>query len=96
MSAAARSTATGSRARSHRRATGPPGYATPTVQYAVELGFEVAPIEAHVRTRTGRYLDDWYKRLRDAYVSTMADLGVTTAMGGSEFLEAMARNPPHP
>ncbi|MDP9612786.1 hypothetical protein [Streptomyces demainii] len=58
----------------------------------MELGFEVAPIEAHVRTHTGRYLDPWYKRLRDAYVATMADLGVTTAMGGSEFLEAMARS----
>ncbi len=74
------------------RPTGPAWYATPTVAYAVELGFEVAPIEAHVRTHTGRYLDPWYKRLRDAYVATMADLGVTTAMGGSEFLEAMARS----
>ncbi|WP_309485343.1 telomere-associated protein Tap [Streptomyces sp. WELS2] len=72
--------------------TGPAWYATPTVAYAVELGFDVAPIEAYVRTRTGRYLDPWYKRLRDAYVATMADLGVTTAMGGSEFLDAMARS----
>ncbi|MGW2331691.1 telomere-associated protein Tap [Streptomyces sp. NPDC001700] len=74
------------------RPTGPAWYATPTVQYAVELGFEVAPIEAHVRTQTGRYLDGWYKRLRDAYVATMADLGVTTDLGGQEFLEAMARS----
>ncbi|MFE3905711.1 telomere-associated protein Tap [Streptomyces sp. NPDC059153] len=74
------------------RPTGPAWYATPTVQYATELGFDVAPIEAHVRTRTGRYLDAWYKRLRDAYVATMADLGVTTDMGGSEFLDAMARS----
>lgn len=74
------------------RPAGPAWYATPTVAYAVELGFEVAPIEAHVRTRTGRYLDGWYKRLRDAYVATMADLGVTTDMSEAEFLEAMARS----
>ncbi|WP_327692413.1 telomere-associated protein Tap [Streptomyces sp. NBC_00459] len=72
--------------------TGPAWYATPTVAYAVELGFDVAPIEAHVRTQTGRYLDPWYKRLREAYVTTMADLGVTTAMNGQEFLDAMARS----
>ncbi|MET9810862.1 telomere-associated protein Tap [Streptomyces halstedii] len=70
---------------------GPAWYATPTVQYAVELGFDVAPIEAYVRTQTGRYLDSWYKRLRDAYVDTMADMGVTTDLQGQEFLEAMAR-----
>ncbi|WP_055698090.1 telomere-associated protein Tap [Streptomyces silaceus] len=74
------------------RPVGPAWYATPTVQYAVELGFDVAPIEAYVRTQTGRYLDGWYKRLRDAYVHTMADLGVTTDLGGQEFLEAMARS----
>lgn len=61
------------------------------VQYAVELGFDVAPIEAYVRTQTGRYLDSWYKRLRDAYVETMADMGVTTDLQGQEFLEAMER-----
>ncbi|MEU3226811.1 helix-turn-helix transcriptional regulator [Streptomyces sp. NPDC006976] len=71
--------------------TGPAWYATPTVAYAVELGFDVAPIEAYVRTQTGRYLDSWYKRLRDAYVETMADMGVTTDLQGEEFLEAMAR-----
>ncbi|MFJ4806839.1 hypothetical protein [Streptomyces murinus] len=71
---------------------GPAWYATPTVAYAQELGFDVAPIEAYVRTRTGRYLDPWYKRLRDAYPTTMADLGVTTGMGGSEFLDATARS----
>ncbi|WP_328760521.1 telomere-associated protein Tap [Streptomyces sp. NBC_00271] len=74
------------------RPTGPAWYATPTVAYAVELGFEVAPIEAYVRLQTGRYLDPWYNRLRDAYVTTMEELGVTTAMGGQEFLEAMARS----
>ncbi|MFE5011305.1 hypothetical protein ACFRAI_42675 [Streptomyces sp. NPDC056637] len=74
------------------RPEGPAWYAMPTVQYAVELGFDVAPTEAYVRTRTGRYLDPWYKRLRDAYIATMADLGVTTSMVGQEFLEAMARS----
>ena len=74
------------------RPSGPAWYATPTVAYAVELGFEVAPIEAYVHLHSGRYLDPWYNRLRDAYVTVMADLGVTTAMGGAEFLEAMARS----
>ncbi|MFJ3594743.1 telomere-associated protein Tap [Streptomyces sp. NPDC090231] len=73
------------------RPEGPAWYATPTVAYAVELGFDVAPIEAHVRTQPGRYLDAWYKRLRDAYVETMADMGVTTDLGGQEFLDAMGR-----
>nr|AAO73840.1 telomere-binding protein TapR2 [Streptomyces rochei] len=73
------------------RPEGPAWYATPTVTYAVELGFDVAPIEAYVRTQTGRYLDPWYKRLRDAYVATMADMGVTTDLQGQEFLETMAR-----
>ncbi|MGW5047881.1 telomere-associated protein Tap [Streptomyces griseoluteus] len=73
------------------RPQGPAWYATPTVAYAVELGFDVAPIEGYVRTRTGRYLDPWYKRLRDAYVETMADMGVTTDLSGQEFLDAMAR-----
>ncbi|MFI5688372.1 telomere-associated protein Tap [Streptomyces sp. NPDC051636] len=73
------------------RPTGPAWYATPTVAYAQELGFEVAPIEAYVRTQTGRFLDPWYKQLRDAYVATMADLGVTTDLSGQEFLDAMAR-----
>ncbi|MFJ1673361.1 telomere-associated protein Tap [Streptomyces bottropensis] len=74
------------------RPVGPAWYATPTVAYAVELGFEVAPIEAYVRLQSGRYLDPWYNRLRDAYVATMADLGVTTSMSGQEFLDAMARS----
>ncbi|MFI1169284.1 telomere-associated protein Tap [Streptomyces sp. NPDC020801] len=73
------------------RPTGPAWYATPTVAYAQELGFDVAPIEAHVRLESGRYLDPWYNRLRDAYVETMADMGVTTDLAGQEFLDAMAR-----
>ncbi|MFI7236931.1 telomere-associated protein Tap [Streptomyces cyaneofuscatus] len=71
------------------RPEGPAWYATPTVAYAVELGYDVAPVEAWVRPRIGRFLDGWYKRLRDAYVTTMADLGVTEKLPPDLFLEAM-------
>ncbi|ALC32357.1 helix-turn-helix transcriptional regulator [Streptomyces sp. CFMR 7] len=93
------------------RPTGPAWYATPTVAYAVELGYEVRPAEAWVRptvaqaralgvplTRedveknrydNGRYLDGWYTRLRDAYLATMADLGVHADMEPADFLAAM-------
>ncbi|MFI1488045.1 telomere-associated protein Tap [Streptomyces sp. NPDC020747] len=64
-------------------------YATPTVAYATELGYEVRPVEAFVRYETGRYLDDWYNRLRDAYLATMADLGVEADMSPTDFLTAM-------
>lgn len=47
---------------------GPAWYATPTVAYAVELGYDVAPPEAWVRYENGRHLDGWYNRLRDAYL----------------------------
>ncbi|MEV0179770.1 helix-turn-helix transcriptional regulator [Streptomyces sp. NPDC050625] len=68
---------------------GPAWYATPTVAYAQELGYEVAPLEAYVRPEHGPYLDAWYTRLRDAYVATMADLGVSSGMTPEEFLAAM-------
>ncbi|WP_445518955.1 telomere-associated protein Tap [Streptomyces sp. NEAU-174] len=71
------------------RPTGPAWYATPTVAYAVELGYGVAPVEAYLRPDNGRYLDAWYTRLRDAYIATMADLGVTAGMEPGEFLTAM-------
>ncbi|MEV2245557.1 helix-turn-helix transcriptional regulator [Streptomyces sp. NPDC049970] len=71
------------------RPEGPAWYATPTVAYAVELGCRVAPAEAYVRYENGRYLDGWYNRLRDAYIATMADLGVTSDLGPGEFLAAM-------
>ncbi|MFD0267585.1 telomere-associated protein Tap [Streptomyces sp. NPDC127106] len=74
------------------RPQGPAWYATPTVAYAVELGYDVRPAEGYLRKETGRYLDAWYQRLRDAYVATMADLGVTTGMEPQAFLEAMARH----
>ncbi|MFF3517858.1 telomere-associated protein Tap [Streptomyces sp. NPDC002573] len=71
------------------RPTGPAWYATPTVAYAVELGYDVAPVEAWVRYDNGRYLDGWYNRLRDAYLATMADLGVGVDLSPQEFLAAM-------
>ncbi|MEN8651544.1 helix-turn-helix transcriptional regulator [Streptomyces sp. 21So2-11] len=71
------------------RPEGPAWYATPTVAYAVELGYDVAPAEAYVRYDNGRYLDGWYNRLRDAYVATMADVGVTADLPPEEFLTLM-------
>ncbi|MFF9089864.1 hypothetical protein ACF1BE_26230 [Streptomyces sp. NPDC014991] len=76
-----------------RHPTGPAWYATPTVAYAVELGYDVAPVEAWVRRESGRFLDGWYKRLRDAYVATMADLGVAEKLSPAEFLATGAVNP---
>ncbi|MFD8931271.1 telomere-associated protein Tap [Streptomyces mirabilis] len=71
------------------RPDGPAWYATPTVAYAVELGYDVTPIEAWVRYDNGRYLDSWYNRLRDAFLATMADLGVDADMAPADFLAAM-------
>ncbi|MGW2706668.1 telomere-associated protein Tap [Streptomyces sp. NPDC001340] len=71
------------------RPEGPAWYATPTVAYAVELGYDVAPIEAYVRYDNGRYLDAWYNRLRAAFLATMADLGVHADMAPADFLVAM-------
>ncbi|MDH6484005.1 helix-turn-helix transcriptional regulator [Streptomyces sp. SAI-127] len=68
---------------------GPAWYATPTVAYAVELGYDVVPLEAYVRYENGRYLDGWYNRLRDAYLATMADLGVDADLSPADFLAAM-------
>jgi transcriptional regulator with XRE-family HTH domain len=71
------------------RPEGSAWYATPTVAYAVELGYEVRPLEAWVRYDNGRYLDAWYNRLRDAYLATMADLGVPADLSPADFLAAM-------
>ncbi|MFB7631340.1 helix-turn-helix domain-containing protein [Streptomyces sp. NPDC056149] len=71
------------------RPEGPAWYATPTVAYAVELGYDVTPIEAWVRHDNGRYLDAWYNRLRDAYLATMADLGVAADLAPADFLTSM-------
>ncbi|MER6353788.1 helix-turn-helix domain-containing protein [Streptomyces sp. NPDC001634] len=73
------------------RPTGPAWYQTNSVAYAVELGYDVHPMEAFVRDETGPYLDPWHDRLKNAYVTTMADLGVPTGKDVDEraFLEAM-------
>ncbi|MFD5326898.1 telomere-associated protein Tap [Streptomyces sp. NPDC127092] len=71
------------------RPTGPAWYATPTIAYARELGYDVTPLEAWLRRDHGRFLDGWYKRLRDAYVHTLADLGVGENLSPQEFLRAM-------
>ncbi|MFJ2264448.1 telomere-associated protein Tap [Streptomyces sp. NPDC087844] len=73
------------------RPEGPAWYATPTAAYAVELGYEVRPVEAYVRYENGRYLDGWYNRLRDAFLATMADLGVDADLSPADFLAAMDR-----
>ncbi len=39
---------------------------TPTMQYALELGYEPEVLEAYVWNEHGRVLDPWYKRIRDA------------------------------
>ncbi|MCX5063840.1 MULTISPECIES: telomere-associated protein Tap [unclassified Streptomyces] len=72
------------------RPTGPAWYATPTVAYAVELGYTITPLEAYLRYEHGPYLDAWYTRLRDAYIATMADLGITPGMPEEQYLAAMA------
>ncbi|MGW6690344.1 telomere-associated protein Tap, partial [Streptomyces sp. NPDC054961] len=72
-----------------RPPTGPAWYATPTLAYAQELGVSVQPSEAWVRPEHGPYLDAWYTRLRDAYMATMAELGIHSALTEAEFLTAM-------
>ncbi|MFJ9852858.1 telomere-associated protein Tap [Streptomyces sp. NPDC101150] len=76
---------------SGERPTGPAWYATPTVAYAAQLGYDVTPVEAYLRHDAGAYLDPWHDRLKDAYVATMADLGVPLAKDLDEtaFLTAM-------
>ncbi|SMF87432.1 hypothetical protein SAMN02745830_07261 [Streptomyces sp. Amel2xC10] len=59
------------------RPTGPARYQTHTVAYAQELSCNVAALEAYLRRETGAYLDAWHDRLKNAYVDTLADLGVT-------------------
>ncbi|MFK4123210.1 telomere-associated protein Tap [Streptomyces longwoodensis] len=75
---------------SGERPDGPGWYATPTVAYAAELGADVRPMEAWVRETHSPYLQPWYETLRDAYLTVMADLGVTTDLDDEAFLAAMA------
>ncbi|MFD9353949.1 telomere-associated protein Tap [Streptomyces sp. NPDC060031] len=80
----------------HGRApAGPAWYATPTLAYAQELGHPVQPTEAWLRPDSGPYLDAWYTRLRDAYMATMAELGVHPGLTEAEFLTAMAHHKQH-
>ncbi|MFD9324006.1 telomere-associated protein Tap [Streptomyces sp. NPDC060053] len=74
------------------RPTGPAWYQTHTVAYAQELGYNVTPLEAYLRRETGAYLDPWHDRLKNAYVDTLADLGVTKELTDVEFLTAMERH----
>ncbi|MFF1791816.1 telomere-associated protein Tap [Kitasatospora sp. NPDC058243] len=71
--------------------TGPAWYTTPTVAYAQELGHDVTPTEAYLREHSGAYLDPWHDRLREAYVTTMAEAGIPTDKDTDEraFLAAM-------
>ncbi|MEU8458694.1 telomere-associated protein Tap [Streptomyces griseoaurantiacus] len=71
------------------RPTGPAWYQTHTVAYAQELGYNVTPIEGYLRRETGAYLDPWHDRLKNAYVDTLADLGVTKDLDDRAFLAAM-------
>ncbi|OKJ92680.1 transcriptional regulator [Streptomyces sp. CB03234] len=74
------------------RPTGPAWYQTHTVAYAQELGYDVHPIEAYLRRETGAYLDPWHDRLKNAYVDTLADLGVTKDLDDRQSLAAMERH----
>ncbi|MFI7246403.1 telomere-associated protein Tap [Streptomyces qinglanensis] len=74
------------------RPTGPAWYQTHTVAYAQELGHNVAPIEAYLRRETGAYLDPWHDRLKNAYVDTLSDLGVTKDLDDRAFLAAMEQH----
>ncbi|MFD8887552.1 telomere-associated protein Tap [Streptomyces erythrochromogenes] len=72
--------------------TGPAWYQTHTVAYAQELGHDVHPIEAYLRRETGAYLDPWHDRLKNAYVDTLADMGVTRDLDDRQFLTAMEQH----
>ncbi|MEV7189685.1 helix-turn-helix domain-containing protein [Kitasatospora sp. NPDC093102] len=75
------------------RPTGPAWYSTVKVAYAVELGARVQPTEGWLRHEHGPYLDPWHKRIREAYLDTMAALGVPLDLADRDpfaFLDAMA------
>ncbi|MBN3932345.1 helix-turn-helix transcriptional regulator [Streptomyces verrucosisporus] len=74
------------------RPEGPAWYATPTVAYAQELGYDVRPAEAYLRRDSGAYLDPWHDRLKAAYLDTLADLGVTRDLTDTAYLAAMERH----
>ncbi|GAB7188972.1 helix-turn-helix transcriptional regulator [Kitasatospora sp. Ki12] len=75
------------------RPTGPAWYSTVKLAYAQELGATVRPTEAYLRYEHGPYLDPWHKHLRQAYLDTMAALGVPLTLADRDpvaFLDAMA------
>ncbi|QHV83572.1 telomere-associated protein Tap [Streptomyces sp. 604F] len=74
------------------RPTGSAWYQTHTLAYAQELGYDVHPIEAYLRRETGAYLDPWHDRLKNAYVDTLADMGVTKELDDAAFLAAMEQH----
>lgn len=55
--------------------TGPIWATTPTLAHAAELGFTIGPVEAYVYDQHGRYLEPWYRRLRDARAGMLAEAG---------------------
>ncbi|MEW2497586.1 helix-turn-helix domain-containing protein [Streptomyces nodosus] len=73
------------------RPEGPGWYTTATLAYAEELGCEVRPLEAYLRQETGAYLDPWHDRLKDAYLTTTADMGIPIDKDAdpAAFLDAM-------
>lgn len=68
------------------RPEGPAWYASPTQRSSAT---RCARSRRGSGTTTSRYLDGWYQRLRDAYLATMADLGVPANMTLADFLSAM-------
>ncbi|MFF2951501.1 hypothetical protein ACFVVU_09190 [Kitasatospora sp. NPDC057965] len=63
------------------------------VAYAMELGARPQPLEGWLRHEHGPYLDPWHKHLRQAYLDTMATLGVPLTLADTDplaFLDAMA------
>ncbi|MFE2413464.1 telomere-associated protein Tap [Kitasatospora sp. NPDC059408] len=75
------------------RPTGPAWYSTVKVAYAIELGATVRPTEGWLRYEHGPYLDPWHKHLRQAYLDTMAALGVPIDLADRDpfaFLDTMA------
>jgi hypothetical protein len=71
--------------------TGPAWYTTVTLAYADELEIEFQPTEAYLRDDHGPYLTPWYERLRNAYLATMADLGVHEKIAQADYLAAMKK-----
>ncbi|MEU6221849.1 hypothetical protein ABZ845_30780 [Streptomyces sp. NPDC047022] len=72
--------------------TEPGWYATPTVAYMVEAyGFDPATItQAYTSTHTVPLLTQWTARLRTAYKTRLAALGLTDGMSPDAFLTAHA------